>query len=473
MAQVARHDARVNLAIPVPPIDNELWKKSATAIVFQANVLGVLNTIAISGYTSGVIANQATALGTDQVIINAAIVWVNALGGGSVFIEQGIYLLTASVLPLTNVFIYGAGPDTVLDGQNLAHAVDINNQDYVMIWNLSIQTTSGGGGLVNAVNIHGGCTFIKLDTVLIVQSDQDGVAITNADSEVWINDTAIRNVDRFGINNDGDNCRFFNNEIAGAVGNDGIFLDANSDGNYVLNNHIHIWTGEPIDDDGDNTVTGNICCVAGVAPIAWNSKGCGFATIQEAIDHQAGDGKITIEAGAFAVAAGVISLDAADNNLEIIGAGFLVTTLSSVAATGPCIDINGCINIRIAHLSVATTGAGANDAVQIRGACAAINLEDLACLDCGQDVVSIAAASSNVHIHACYFFAAITRYGINVEGDDCIISGNRINATGNDGIWIQAAAANTIVALNRISNWVGEAIDDDSGTSEVAHNVSV
>ena len=394
-------------------------RKAATALVFQDVVAGVASTVAIQGDDGSIIAIQATALNTDQVIINATAVYVNGLGGGSIFIEQGNYLLTASVTPLTNVFIYGAGPDTVLNGQNLAHAIDINAQNYIMIWNLSVQTTTGGGGLVNAVNIQGGCTFIKLDTVLIAQSDQDGVAITNADSEVWIIDTAIQNVDRFGINNDGDTCRFFNNEITGAIGNDGIFLDANSDGNYVINNHVHAWTGEPIDDDGDNTVRGNICCVAGVAPIAWNSKGCGFATVQATIDHQISNGEISIIEGTHTVAGGVITIAAANTGLQIKGAGKLVTTLSS--STRHCIQITAGLNIVIRDLAFQTTGvAQLADGVAILGASIAVFIIDCACLNCDQDAISIAAAANNCFIRRNYLFANIDRYGINNAGDDNI-----------------------------------------------------
>jgi len=166
----------------------------------------------------------------------------------------------------------------------------------------------------------------------------------------------------------------------------------------------------------------------------------------------------------------VISLDAADNSIEIIGAGSLVTNLTSTAAGGPCIDINACTDVRVAHLSVATTGVGANDAIQVRGASTPVTLQDIVCLDSGQDAVSIAAASSVVRIYGCYFATAITRYGINISGDDCIVLGNRIDATGNDGIWLQTGGTGNILTLNRISGWTGEGIDNDDPSNTVSHN---
>lgn len=50
----------------------------------------------------------------DDVQINAAIVYVNALGGGSVFIEQGTYNYATVITVLSDVTLEGVGEDTVL-----------------------------------------------------------------------------------------------------------------------------------------------------------------------------------------------------------------------------------------------------------------------------------------------------------------------------------------------------------------------
>ena len=234
-------------------------RKAATALVFQDVVAGVASTVAIQGDDGSIIAIQATALNTDQVIINAAIVYVNGLGGGSVFVDEGTYNLGANVALLTSVYLYGSGVATIL-------------------------------------------------TIL--------------------------------------------------------------------------------------------------------------------------------------------------------------------AATDVCIDVNAVINVRIAHLSVATTGVGANDALQVRGASIAIEIENVYCLASGQDALSIAAASSEVYVHGCLLVGEITRYGINNAGDNVRITENRIDDTGNDGIWLQAGGTYCIVTDNRISDWTGEAIDSDEPTNQVAHNVT-
>lgn len=405
----------------------------------------------------------------DQVEGNAAIVYVNGLGGGDVYFEQGNYVLTGSILPLTNVFLHGAGPDTVFNGQALAHAIDINGQDYVTLRDFSCQTTAGGGAAVNAVNIRGGSSDIRIFQIYVLQSDQDGVAITSADSEVYVTEVTLTTIDRYPVNCDGDNCKIKDCEISGAVGNDGIFLDVNSDGCCVICNHVHSWTGEPIDNDGDNLIQFNVCTPIGNPVVAWNAKGCGFDDVQEAIDHQAGSGFVNIVAGTHTVAAGVIALDAADSGLKVYGQGRLVTILTSSAAS--CITINAAINITISDLSFRTTGVGvAADGIAVTGACTGIFLENLACLDCDQDAISIAATVSEVIIRSCYLFGGIDRHGINLAGDNCQVRGNRITGVGSDGIWIQANAIHNVVCLNVINNAGGEAIDNDEPNNTVAHN---
>lgn len=447
-------------------------RKAATAIVYQDIVGGVASTVAVQGDDGSLIAIQASALNTDQIILNAAIAYVNGLGGGSIFIEQSTYNLGASIVPTASLKIYGTGIATVLNGGAITHAFDINGVSDIHILDLACQTTAGGITVFNPINIRGGSTDIHIRRVNILQSDNDGIAITNADSSIHINDCEFTTIDNYPINTDGNDCCIENNHISGVIGNDGIFLGVNSDGCCVKSNHIHAWTGEPIDDDGDNVVEGNICTALGLDVVAWNSKGCGFATVQEAIDHQITNGEIEIVAGVHTVAGGVITLVAANSGLQIKGAGKLVTTLSS--STRHCIQLTSVVNVIIRDLAFQTTGiAIATDGVAILGTCIAIFVIDCVCLDCDQDAVSISSDSSECFIRRNYLYGVIDRYGINNEGDNCNISANRINGTGDDGIWIQAAAANTIVTTNRISNWVGEGIDDDSATTELAHNVVV
>lgn len=405
----------------------------------------------------------------DEVEINAAITYVNARGGGEVILLEGTYVLAGSVLPLSNVTLSGQGAATLLDtGVAAVHAIDINAQTYVKIRDLSVQTTAAGGNAVNAINIQGASSYIMIDSVVIPESDQDGIAITSTVSEVFITQSGVFTPDRYGVNCDGNDCRIRETEFGGS-GDDGIFLDANSDGCFVISNHIHTWTNEPIDDDGDNTVERNLCVPAGGEVVAWNSKGCGFDDVQEAIDHQVSNGEITIEPGTHTVAGGVITLAVANTGLQIKGAGKLVTTLSS--STRHCIQLTAVTNCVIRDLAFQTTGvAVAADGVALIGACVAVFIIDCVCLDSDQDAISIAAASNQCFIRRNYLYANIDRYGINLSSDDCVISGNRVNGTGDNGIYLQAGGTNNIVVENRVSGWVGEAIDNDDSSNNVSHN---
>lgn len=407
----------------------------------------------------------------DDVEINAAIAYVSGIGSGSVFLERETYVLASPVTPLSGVNIFGTGWSSLLDGGAICHAIDINNQSNIMIKDIAVQTTAGGGTAFNGVNVRGGSDHIFMTMFGVLQSDNDGIAITNADSDIWVTDAGLGNIDNYGINCDGNDCLIDTCEFHTAIGNDAIYLGANSDGCHVLDNHIHVWTGEPVDDDGDNNVQNNKCSGVGVPIVAWNSKGCGFATIQATIDHQISNGEINIEPGTHTVAGGVITLAAANTGLQIRGAGKLTTTLSS--STRHCIQITAGTNIVIRDLAFRTTGvAVAANGVAILGASTAVFVIDCACIDCDQDAVSVAATASECFIRRNFLSNNIDRFGINNAGDDCIISGNRIINTGADGIWLQAGGTNNIVIENRISGWVGEGIDNDEPTNNVAHNIT-
>lgn len=409
----------------------------------------------------------------DEVEINAAIVAMAAVGG-SVILLDGTYVLAASIVTAGSLYLLGSGPATIINAGVAAHAIDINNDQYVELGFFVVQTTSGGVTAFNPINIRGGSSDIYIHNIRIAQSDNDGIAITQNDDLVHIHDVYMTEIDRYPINCDGDDCSIHDCEIAGSVGNDGIWLGPNSEGCWVLDNKIHSWTGEPIDDDGNNTVKRNLCALLNSSVVAWNSKGCGFDNIQDCIDHQAGDGVIEIEPYVATGAAIFISLDAVDDNLKIVGAGMGAVILT--CQNGNVIDINACSNIEISGLTVITT-VNVNDAIEVRGASHNIQLHHMACTASTRDAITIAAAASEVHINHCNLYGAspsdITRYGLNLAGDDNIITGNRIHNTGDDGVWIQLGATNNIVSLNRISNWTGEAIDIDDLNNEVVHNILV
>ncbi len=224
--------------------------KAATAIVFQAIVSGIASTVAIQGSDSTVIAVQATALGTDQVIINAAITYVNGLGGGSVFVDEGTYTQGANVALLASVYLYGSGAATIL---TIAAATD----DCIEVngatdWKLALMTlrTTGAGAndALTLVDADDGEIF----SIVIDDSGQDGIIVDGDCSNVNIHDNMISTCTRYGINNSGDNVQIRGNRVD-ATGDDNIWVQATADGTIVRENRLSNWTGEALDDDGTNT----------------------------------------------------------------------------------------------------------------------------------------------------------------------------------------------------------------------------
>ena len=238
---------------------DSLWKKAATAIVYQESWGGVTNTIAISGYDSSIIAYQVTSLNTDEVIINAAIVWVNALGGGSVYIEESTYTFGANVALLASVYLYGSGSGSILTIPAATDdCVEISGVTGWKIALLTLRTTGvGANDALSLVDADDGEIF----SLVIDDSGQDGIIIDGDSSSVNIHDNNISGCTRYGINNSGDNNQIQGNRID-TTGDDGIWLQAGGTYCVIVENRISGWTGEGIDnDESTNQVAHNITAV--------------------------------------------------------------------------------------------------------------------------------------------------------------------------------------------------------------------
>ena len=234
-------------------------RKAATALVFQHVVAGVLSTVAVQGDTGVIIAIQATALNTDQIIINLAIAYVNGLGGGSVFVDESLYTLGANVAVLGSIYLYGSGAGTILT--ILAATDDCIEVNGVTDWKIALMTirTTGAGAndAISLVNADDGEIF----SVVIDDSGQDGIIIDGNTVDVNIHDNKISNCTRYGINNAGDDNQIVDNRID-ATGDDGMWLQAGGTYNIVTTNRVSGWVGEGIDaDEPTNQVDHNITAV--------------------------------------------------------------------------------------------------------------------------------------------------------------------------------------------------------------------
>lgn len=206
---------------PGAVVDFNFFKKAATALVYQALVAGVLNTIAIQGNNGIVIANQASALNTDQVIINAAEVYVAALGGGSVFVDQSVYTLGANVAHLAGVYLYGSGPATILTIPAATDdCIEVNGVADWKIAFMTLRTTGAGASdAIALVDADDGEIF----SVVIDDSGQDGISVDVDCVNIRIHDNDISGCVRRGIYNFSDEIILTDNRVS--VCEDGIYFE--------------------------------------------------------------------------------------------------------------------------------------------------------------------------------------------------------------------------------------------------------
>jgi hypothetical protein len=117
----------------------------------------------------------------DDVQINAAEAYVTALGGGTVELERGTYVLADPIIPTgDDIWYKGQGAGTILDGDGLAtteHAFHVTGRTDIRIGNMAIQTEDGGGKTSHCIFIEDGSDRFIIDNVTIIDSDSDGIRI--------------------------------------------------------------------------------------------------------------------------------------------------------------------------------------------------------------------------------------------------------------------------------------------------------
>ena len=119
----------------------------------------------------------------DNVQINAAEAYVTALGGGTVELEEGTYVLAAggSIVPTGNdVWFKGQGPETFINGDALTtgqHVFFVNGRTDLTISDMSMQTEDGGAKTCHCIFIQDGSNRFRIENVTIVDSDDDGIHV--------------------------------------------------------------------------------------------------------------------------------------------------------------------------------------------------------------------------------------------------------------------------------------------------------
>jgi len=199
-----------------------------------------------------------------------------ANGEKMVFIPEGTYDTGGMAVPVisiteSNTFIVGTCRGTVIDSGTLAFAIWCVGATDVIVSNLEVRTTPGGGAGFSPV-LFNNADRSKAVGVYVNGSDIHGILLTGTGIDMEILDCYVFDADEMGINvsavgNDRVkilNCTveqagthgitlvaddgIVNDNIINGVGADGILLSG--DNNIVNFNRITGWTQEPIDDDG-------------------------------------------------------------------------------------------------------------------------------------------------------------------------------------------------------------------------------
>ena len=188
------------LLLPVH-FGSSLWKSAATAIVYKETVGGVEYILAVDGTTHAIISGP-TVVGTDDVAINATVVYVNALGGGSIYIEESSYTLTATITMYSDILIYGSGESTILTASGNFHLMTLTNLSNVSIKDFTFAGTSEGNN-VDCIFVDSSVASfrIHISRLFITDSDRHGIHFegTGWARRIWIIDNHITGTDEDGI----------------------------------------------------------------------------------------------------------------------------------------------------------------------------------------------------------------------------------------------------------------------------------
>jgi len=171
-------------------------------------------------------------------------------GAKSIFIKNGTY--SPFDADVAGLHIVGESWDVIIDGGTTDDAVDVSGAS-VIIRNLSVKTTAGGGNAFDGFDIASGGNNSKFINVNVIASDNYG--FNSAGAEVVIEHCFISGCDDKGIQVDAPSNEIRGNHETGSAY--GINMKGLSDNFLIVGNHIE--SEILIDIGGDNgIVDGNI-----------------------------------------------------------------------------------------------------------------------------------------------------------------------------------------------------------------------
>lgn len=115
----------------------------------------------------------------DQVQINAAIAYVNAAGGGTVHLSEGLFTISASITLLDNVWLKGSGNGTIIRfvaGVNVIQGIgEAAVSGHITVSDLQIDGNRGAGSAGSGVRFIG-APYSKITNCYIHDTQDSGFA---------------------------------------------------------------------------------------------------------------------------------------------------------------------------------------------------------------------------------------------------------------------------------------------------------
>ncbi len=452
-------------------------RKAATAVVARGVLWGVDSCLAFQGDTGAIIANAVWAA-TDDVVINAALAYLNGLtGGGTVFLDEETYTINNPIqYPGNNLTVQGSGRGTFLDGDGLAtgeHVIEIRGYTDCVVRDLSLQTNDGGGLNCDCIFIEDGAHRFGVFGVTFVNSDRYGIRVEGTTiTGGTIAGNLVIDADEYAISltSDGANFKYYihitgNTVLSGNFGialqagvnyctidgnsctgatNAGIFVGASWNtivGNTCISNASY---GIYLSAAHNSTVSGNVAALntqmgifISTSNYVVTTGNVAYLNVQHGIYYSGSDWGVIIgnqcnenDSGNTASYDGINS-SSADNNTLIIGNHCYGNRRHGIWSDGERETVSG-------------NYCTLND----RNGIVLRNIESSAignyCYDNGQD-------------------AAGTYHELELEGtaDRCLIQGNIINSPGDsseDCIHLQDGAVNVQIIGNYCYNGMGSGI---------------
>lgn len=218
---------------------------------------------------SGVVDYLTTDYASDDACIQAAIDYVNGLGGGSVLIREGTYILKATLTICDNVLLYGVGYKTILKADtnlndNLIKNLDsIGGNSSIIIEKMlldgnKVNQSSGSNHCIFFDNVN---TFLISDVLVKDCYGSDSIFIDNCNN-ITINNIYASNGDGASVGVESTNY----GSISSVICNGGTeLIDLNYDVKYIsISNCVgYNQTSNGIDISGsENNVVSN-CVIVG------------------------------------------------------------------------------------------------------------------------------------------------------------------------------------------------------------------